>query len=255
MSLRPLRRLALCSASLLAFTAHAGTSVSGDGSVTRYAGGDDSYSGSLGLQQTTPGGGFLLGLSDTRFPIGKLAVGDVDVYRALNTRFILSAGLSLGEADTGVRRDSTLYKARLSLDARIDPQWSVRVSDQYVDLDTVHGHVATLGSEYRPSTQWAIDLTAGSALSGTLRDRYGQLVANWFGTGTEHLYSGVVFGRTGIDLSTLGTVSANRRLLEVYAGASMPVPHGTLSFSLDATNLEGQLRQTLRIGFMEPIKP
>jgi hypothetical protein len=233
--------------------AQGATTVTGDGAVTRFPGGDDAYSGSLTLLQTTQNGGFLLGLSDTRFPIGKLAVGDVDVYRSLNATFIVSGGLSLGEADTGVAHDSTLYKARLALDARIDAKWSVRVSDQYIDLDTVHGHLATLGTEYRPTPKWGIDLTGGYALSGTLPDRYGQLVVNWFGA--EHLYSGVVFGRTGYDPADLGLTPAIRRLFEVYAGASMPVPHGTLTVSVDATNLEGQLRQTLRVGFMEPIKP
>jgi hypothetical protein len=251
MSLRRFKQL-VALATLLTSAAHGATTLSGDGAVTRFPGGDDAYSGSLTLLQTTQNGGFLLGLSDTRFPIGKLTEGDVDVYHALNTMFNVSGGLSLGESNSGVVHDSTLYKARLALDARIDPKWSVRIADQFIDLDTVHGHLATVGTEFRPTLKWGIDLTGGYALSGTLPDRYGQLVVNWFGT--EHLYSGVIFGRTGYDPASLGATASIRRLFEVYAGAAMPVPHGTLSVSIDATNLEGQLRQTLRVGFMEPIK-
>ncbi len=230
---------------------HADDSVLSDVFGIRFPGAQYAYGGSLSLKHVTSSGGVVAGFSDTQFPVGSLAVADVDVYRHETEHFYFSAGASLGDANTGSHSD-ILYKARLSVDAQIDPRWLVRMGDQFIDLNVIHGHLLTGGVQYRPTPKWGIDVSGGYGLSGTLADRYGQLALNWYGT--DRLYGGVVIGRTGYDPANLGEVAAIRRLFQVYGGASIPIARGSLTLGFDSLSLDGAPRQTLRIGVVEPFK-
>ena len=107
--------------------------------------------------------------------------------------------------------------------------------------------------EFRPTPHWGIRLAGGYSVSGTLADRYGQLVLHWYGA--SHIYAGLVAGRTGFDPATLGETAAVRQLREGYAGVGLPVHWGTLSLSADVLSLDGAARETLRLGFSIPLRP
>jgi hypothetical protein len=233
--------------------AQATDTISGSAFVTRYdAYAWTGYGGTLGYQHASDMGGVIVALSDTRFPVGTLAVVDIDGYRHEWEHVWLSVGGSLGNAATG-NQSSTLYKARIAADAQLDPQWVVHLADQFIDLDTIHGHLMTTGAEYRPTPLWGVNVAGGYGVSGTLADRYGQLVLNWYGK--DHLYGGLVLGRTGYDPANLGEIAVVRRLFQAYTGAAIPVGHAVLTLALDTLNLEGASRQTLRVGFIKQIDP
>jgi hypothetical protein len=245
--------LALCGCA-----AQASDTISGSVFGTRY----DSYhwsgyGGSLGYQHASDLGGVIVTLNDTEYPVGSLKVVDLDAYRHEWDHVWISAGASIGDALIDGSPSSTLYKAHVAVDTQFDPRWVTHLADQFIDLDQVHGHLMTSGVEYRPTPRWGVNVAGGYALSGTLADRYGQLALNWYGV--EHLYGGVVLGRTGYDPARLGEVGAVRREFQVYAGAALPLgsapQHATLTLAADTLSVEGVARQTLRIGFIKPVRP
>lgn len=230
---------------------------------TRYPGDAFAYGGSLAFQHATALGGAVVGVSGlqlpsglvvagTTAPVGSLVVGDIDAYRIETAHLTFTGGASFGSASSG-STSNDLYKARVAVDSKIDTAWSVRLADQYIDFNVIHGHVLSSAVEYRPAPLWAVAVSGGYAISGTAADRYGQLAVNWYGS--EHLFAGVIAGRTGYDPATLGETSVVRRLSQVYVGAGIPVPLGTLTFGADTLNLAGVSRETLRVGFIRPILP
>lgn len=254
--------LKVTSASLVllasAFPAQASDTISGSAFSTRYDAYDwTGYGGSLSYQHASDMGGVIVTLNDTAYPIGSLKVVDLDAYRHEWDHVFISAGGSVGEALVPGAPSSTLYKAHLAVDTQFDPRWVTHLADQYIDLDQIHGHLMTTGVEYRPTPEWGVNVAGGYALSGTLADRYGQLALNWYGV--EHLYGGLVLGRTGYDPAELGEVGAIRREFQAYVGAALPLGsgpyHPTLTIAADTLSIEGVARQTLRIGFVQPIKP
>jgi len=247
------KRILACCAALSCFhMVYASDTISGSILGSRFPGNEASYGGGLTYQHASDTGGVLLGIGDTKFPVGSLAVVDVDAYRHQFEHFWFTAGASLGDAQAD-DHSSTLYKVRLAMDTRIDPQWSARLADQFIDLDMIHGHLMTAGAEYRVTPLWGLGVSGGYSLSGTLADRYGQVSVNWYGR--QHTYGGIVLGRTGYDPANLGETAAIRRLFQVYAGTNIPVGHAIVTLAADTLNLEGATRQTLRIGIIEPINP
>lgn len=222
-----------------------------DLSATRYPGNEDGYSGSLTLQQSGENGGVLLGATKMTVPAGSLVVGNLDGYLIESKQVTLSAGMSIGDATTDARNIS-LYKARLAADVQINPSWSIRAADQYVDFDVIHGQIMSLGSEYRVNPSWGVKCAAGYSLGGTVADRYGEIALHWYGP--EYVFAGIVVGRTGYDLVDLGQVDLVRRLRQAYLGTSIPLRRATLNISADDLALDGQSRQTLHIGVTWPIK-
>jgi hypothetical protein len=210
------------------------------------------YAADLTWQHSNANGGVLCGTTDTKVPQGSLAVVDVDGYRLQWQHLTLGAGASLGSAQTGNGSD-LLYKARISADSQINPNWSVRLADQYIDLNLLHGQLMDTAVEYKPTPHWGIRLAGGYSVSGTLADRYGQLVLNWYGA--SHIFGGLVAGRTGFDPATLGESAAVRQLREGYAGVGWPMHWGILSVSADVLSLDGAARETLRLGFSIPLLP
>jgi hypothetical protein len=235
--------------------ASAGTARGADaliGSVydTHFDGNFYALGGSLAWQHTFTGGGWLAGYSNTGYPIGTLNEGDVDVYRTFRGPITLNAGLSLGEATT-VTRSSTLYKARTSVDVSVNPTWTAHAGVQYVDLYLIHGNLITASLECRLTQAWMVKAGAGVDANGTVGARYGTFEIDWLRR--ERLYAGIVLGRTGYDPAHLGDTTFEERLLEIYAGAALPISTATLTVGLDTLSLEGVPRQTLRIGLVEPI--
>lgn len=220
--------------------------------VTRFSPDSYAYGTSLSLKESGQTGGALFGLSSYEYPVGSLSTVDVDAYRRESSHLTLSGGMSVGTA-AGTTTTSTLYKARFAVDGWINPTWSARIADQYIDLDMIRGHLMTVGIDYRPTPKWGLGASSGYAVSGTVADRYGQLSVNWFGT--QHLFGGVVLGRSGYDQSNLGETAVVRRLFQVYAGGSFPLKIGTLTVSTDSVDLGGAGRQSLRLGFIESIRP
>jgi hypothetical protein len=98
-----------------------------------------------------------------------------------------------------------------------------------------------------------IKFGGGSHIGGTVADRYAQAEFNWYRR--ERIYGGVIIGRTGYDPATLGQTANVERLLQLYAGATIPVRGSTLSVGVDSISLESSSRQTLRIGVTQPIRP
>jgi hypothetical protein len=218
--------------------------------ATRYPGNEDGYSGSLTLQQSGENGGVLLGAGKMTVPAGSLVTGNLDGYRIESKQVTLSAGLSIGDATTDARAIS-LYKARLAVDVQVNPSWSIRAADQYVDFDVIHGQVMSIGGEYRVDPRWGVKCAAGYALGGTAADRYGEIAVHWYGP--EYVYAGIVAGRTGYDPATLGQIDLVRRLRQAYLGTSIPLRRATLNISADDLALDGQSRQTVHIGVTWPI--
>jgi hypothetical protein len=238
--------------------AQASDTVSGSVFSTRYDTYDwTGYGGSLGYQHASDAGGVIVVLNDTAYPIGTLKVVDLDAYRHEWEHVWVSAGGSLGDAEVPGSPSSTLYKARVAVDTQFDPRWVTHLADQFIELDQIRGHLMTTGLEYRPTPQWGVKLGGGYAVSGTLADRYGQAALSWYGV--ENFYGGVILGRTGYDPSRLGEVGAIRREFQVYTGAALPLgtapQHATLTLAADTLSIEGVARQTLRIGFIKPIRP
>lgn len=230
---------------------------------TRYPGDGFAYGGSLAFQHATAQGGVVLGVGELRLPsglvvagtqapAGALVVGDIDAYRIETAHFTFTGGASFGEATSG-STSNNLYKARVAVDLKIDSAWSVRLADQYLDFNIIHGHVLNSAVEYRPAPLWGVAVSGGYAVTGTVADRYGQIAVNWYGT--QHLFAGVIVGRTGYDPATLGETAVVRRLAQVYLGAGIPLPLGTLTLGADTLNLAGAARDTLRVGFIRPISP
>jgi hypothetical protein len=236
----------------------ASDTISGSGFTTRYDAYDwTGYGGSLAYQHASDLGGVIGTLNDTEYPTGSLKVVDLDGYRHEWDHVWISAGGSIGDAVITGAPSSTLYKAHLAVDTQFNPQWLTHLADQFIDLDQIHGHLMTTGVEYRPTPRWGVNVAGGYALSGTLADRYGQLALSWYGV--EHFYGGLVLGRTGYDPARLGEIGAVRREFQAYTGASVPLGagpyHPTLTLAADTLSIEGLARQTLRIGFIQPIKP
>jgi hypothetical protein len=69
----------------------------------------------------------------------------------------------------------------------------------------------------------------------------------------------LVLGRTGYDPSKLGELGVIRREFQAYAGAALALGsrplHPTLTLAADTLSIEGVARQTLRIGFIQPLRP
>jgi len=217
----------------------------------------DGYGGSLAYQHASDMGGVIVTLNDTEYPTGTLKVVDLDGYRHEWEHVWISAGGSIGDASLTGSPSSTLYKAHVAVDTQFDPQWVTHLADQFIDLDQIHGHLMTTGVEYRPTPLWGVNLAGGYAVSGTLADRYGQVVLNWYGV--EHFYGGLVLGRTGYDPARLGEVGAVRREFQAYAGAALPLGHAAgapiLTLAADTLSIEGVSRQTLRVGIIKQINP
>jgi hypothetical protein len=252
----------------LAWTAVAGASDTVSGSVfdTHYdaapgpvivVGAGNGNGESLAYQHSSDDGGVIIALNNTEFPVGALRFADLDAYRHEWEHVWISAGGTIGETSIPGAPSSTLYKVRVAVDTQFDPQWVTHLGDQFIDLDQIHGHLATTSVEYRPTPQWGVKLGGGYALSGTLADRYGQVGLNWYGV--DNVYGGLILGRTGYDPSRLGEIAAVRREFQAYAGTALPLgtspQHATLTLSADSLSIEGIARQTLRIGFIKPIRP
>jgi hypothetical protein len=241
------------SALMVANVAHATDTLIGGIQGTHFPGEElGGYAVDLTWQHSGTNGGLLLGATDTKVPEGSLQVLDLDGYRLQWQHLSLSGGMSLGDAQTR-NGSNLLYKARLAADSQINPNWSVRLADQYIDLNLLHGQLMDAAVEFRPTPHWGIRLAGGYSVSGTLADRYGQAVLNWYGA--THIFGGIVAGRTGFDPATLGENAAVRQLREGYAGAALPMHWGSLNLSVDVLSLDGASRETLRLGFSIPLKP
>ena len=249
-------------AALWAPLVQASDSISGSAFVTHYdanpgsvilVGAGTGNGESFAYQHASDNGGAIIALNNTEFPIGTLKFADLDAYRHEWDHVWVSVGGTIGVAEVPGSPSSTLYKVRAAVDTQFDPQWVTHLADQFIDLDQIHGHLMTTGVEYRPTPQWGINVAGGYGLSGTLADRYGQLVLNWYGK--DHLYGGLVLGQTGYDPANLGEIAVVRRLFQAYTGAAIPVGHAVLTLALDTLNLEGASRQTLRVGFIKQIDP
>lgn len=249
-----LKPAGVCLAAMLVGNfAHAADTLIGGIQATHFPGEElGGYDVDLTWQHFSPAGGLLLGASDTKVPDGSLEVVNLDGYRLAWQHLTLSAGASLGDAQIP-NRSNLLYKARLAADSQLDANWSARLADQYIDLNLLHGQLMDAAVEYRPTPHWGIRIAGGYTVSGTLADRYGQLVLNWYGA--SHFFAGLVAGRTGFDPATLGESAAVRQLREGYAGAGLPMHWGTLSVSVDVLSLDGANRETARLGFSIPVKP
>jgi hypothetical protein len=235
----------------LSGAAHGSDVVIADVGATRYPGDDIGHSGSLTLQQSGVDGGVLLGASSTDVPAGSLIAGDLDGYFIQSKRVTISAGLSYGDAEAG-SRTIPLYKARLAADLQINSSWSIRAADQYIDFDLVHGQTLTFSSEYRVAPSWGVKCAGGFSPGGTIAGRYGEIALHWYGP--QYVFGGIVIGRTGYDLATLGEVDEVQQLRQVYAGTSIPFRRMTLNIAADILTLNGLPRQTLHIGVSWPIK-
>lgn len=231
-------------------TAEAADSIIASVGGTNYSDSHASFGGSIGILHATEHWGVSAGTSDTQYAMGKLGVVDFDAYSLSMPRLTLSAGASVGSATTSAG-SNTLIKTRLALESPLRPEWIVRCSDQFIELAQIRGHLFAAGVEYMPVPRFGIRLSGGYSISGTLADRYADAAFHWYGA--LHLFGGVVAGRTGYDPSRLGQDTIIRHLVQVYTGASIPIRHGTLTLSLDNTNLAGEPRQSLRVGFIEPI--
>ncbi len=226
--------------------------VTGGVTGTRFEHGGYAYGGTLSWQQPIAQGGVLANLSSTDYPIGRLTSLDLDGYGHLTSALTISGGMSLGDA-TGDGRSDELFKARIALDARLDSQWSIHLADQYTDLAEIHGQLVVVSTQYMPTLAYGISLGGGYGLTGTVADRYAAISINSYGR--LQAYGGVVYGRTGYDPATLGQVAIIRHLVQVYAGFSVPLKHGRLTLGADSLDLEGDNRQTLRIGYIQTFKP
>ena len=212
---------------------------------------------SFAYQHASDAGGVIVALNNTEFPVGTLKFADLDAYRHEWEHVWISAGGTIGVAEIPGTPSSTLYKLRVAVDTQFDPQWVTHLADQFIDLDQIHGHLMTTGVEYRPTPQWGVTAAGGYALSGTLADRYGQVALSYYGV--DHFYGGLILGRTGYDPARLGEVAAVRREFQAYAGAALPLGHGTrapiLTLAADTLSIEGVARQTLRVGIIKQINP
>jgi hypothetical protein len=221
-----------------------------DFAATRYVNDQIGYLASLVLQEELAHGGVLFGMTDIKVPMGSLYSADVDGYHRWS-RYTFSLGGSVGDAETGGTRyssstSSILYKMRAGADVRFDAQWSAHVGEQFIHLDNIHGVLLTSHAEYHPTPQWSINPGFGFGTAGNLADRYGELSAHWFGP--QHVYAGIVIGRTGYDMENLGAVAVIRQLREEYLGISIPLHGISLNVLLDNLSLDGQARQTLHLG-------
>jgi hypothetical protein len=248
----PLGALMFGALLLLAPIAHGADILFGSVFGTHFPGNEAGYGGALTWQRTLDAGGFLLGASDSIYPIGTLSEGDVDTYYRASTHLTVNAGFSVGAAWNGTS-PSTLYKGRLSVDSQLNPLWTVHAGYQYIDLDLIHVNLATSSVEYRPVPAWVVKAGGGYSIDGSVADRYGNAEIDWFGK--QRFFAGVVLGRTGYDPANLGQVALIERMFQLYTGAAVPIVAGTLNIGLDTLSLEGSARQTLRIGFTQTIKP
>lgn len=253
-------------AAVCAVAAHASDTVSGSVFDTHYdappgrvivVGAGNGNGESLAYQHASDDGGVIIALNNTEFPVGALRFADLDAYRHEWEHVWISAGGTIGETSIPGTPSSTLYKVRVAVDTQFDPQWVTHLGDQFIDLDQIHGHLATTSLEYRPEPRWGVKLGGGYAISGTLADRYGQVGLNWYGV--QNFYGGLILGRTGYDPARLGEIAAVRREFQAYAGAALPLgsapQHATLTVAADSLSIEGVARQTLRLGFIKPIRP
>jgi hypothetical protein len=234
--------------------AYAADTVIGSVSTTRFSGGDGTLGGAvLAFEHATNDDGILMTGSRTVFPIGTLSEVDADVFKSLMCHVAVSGGASLGEASTS-NLSEVLYKARFSLDSRWNSPWSLHAGYQYIDLDVVHGSLLSSTVEYRATPAGlGVKIGGGSHIGGTVADRYAQAEFNWYQR--ERFYGGVIIGRTGYDPANLGQTANVERLLQLYAGATIPIRGSTLSLGLDTLSLENSSRQTFRIGVIQPIRP
>lgn len=256
MRLRCLRGTALAVMTLANIGTNASDTVIGGVSGTNFSGSSfnqGTFGGiSLGLQHGMEHGGYLVGVSETDFPIGSLSEVDFDAYRVESPRLSVTAGASVGEAAAGSQSD-VLYKARFSIDSQIDPMWSLHGGYQYIDLNAIHGNLIAATVEVRPLPLLGFKVGGCDDVGGTVADRYGSMEINWYGK--QHLVAGLIIGRTGYDPASLGEVAVVERLFQLYLGASVPMRVGMIAIGVDTLRLEDSARQTLRIGLSEPIKP
>lgn len=238
-------------AAIAAVSSHAADTVIGSAFGTRFQGGQYAYGASLALQHPWNQGGFVFGWNYSEFPIGSLSELDLDIYRTESARLSATAGVSVGEAIAGAQTN-VLYKARFSIDSQFDPEWAIHAGYQYIDLNVIHGNLASASIEYRPVPHLGIKAGGGRDLTGTDAERYGNLEINWYGS--TRLFGGVILGRTGYDPASLGDSSAVQRLFQFYACAAVPTKAGTLTIGVDSLSLERDSRQTIRLGFTSPIK-
>jgi hypothetical protein len=238
---------------LAAAAAHGADTIYGSVLGTHFPGNQGSFGGmALAVQHAGSQGGVVVGLSDTDFPDGSLSECDVDAYRVTGSGWSVTGGASLGQAVSDTET-STLYKARVYADGRLDSSWWAHVGYQYIDLDVIHGQILTPGIEYRPDARWGLKVGGGYAPGGTLAGYYETVELDRYLP--QHLFAGLILGRTGYDPATLGQVSVVQRLFQAYAGASFPMARGTLTVGLESIDLEGAWRQTLRLGITQPLRP
>lgn len=161
--------------------------------------------------------------------------------------------IARGSVDVGPGRidgeEISYHKAVLGATWLVSPEWSLDVSDTFINIDDSVGHVAGVSVSYLVARRLGLTLDAMSSVGGNLDTEQLGAKFRWYGP-TSYL-GGVYAGETRnpILLSEFGNEFGTRavRLRQAYAGVEIPVGRITLLTLFDYRKLDDTIRREVTI--------
>lgn len=156
-----------------------------------------------------------------------------------------------GSVDVGPGRldgeEISYHKAVLGATWLIAPEWSLDVSDTYINIDDSIGHVAGASVSYMFASRLGLTLDAMTSAGGNIDTEQFGAKFRWYGS-TSYLggfYAGET--RNPVLLSEFGTEFGTNavKLRQAYAGLEIPIGRVTLLTLFDYLKLDDTIRREI----------
>lgn len=192
------------------------------------------------------GPGFEAGLSHFNGDGSDWTLGRFGINARLTGNFLVRGSIELGPGRIDGEKIS-YHKAVLGTTWIPSPQWSLDVSDTYINIDDAIGHVLGFSVSRTLARRFTVTLDAARSAGGSLDTEQAGLKFRW--QGPVSYLGGVYAGETRnpVLLNEFGTVFGTNTvaLRQAYAGFELPVGRVTLLTLFDYLTLDDTIRREI----------